>query len=105
MALNDKETLVKVFDTFSAKIKEIVPEWAVTHPFERDAFWLRLNFDQKTKKFKTASNLDFGSVKAVEKLSGLKDRLMTVTVEVRPWFNMAEERAGVSLNVFNVNFD
>lgn len=93
------------FSTLAVQVQEFVPGWDVNNPMSRENFWLRLNFDHRAKKFKTKSNLPLTTTKSAEKINGLKGKEMVATVEVKAWFNLADEKAGVSLNVLSVNFE
>lgn len=105
MELQNKTEVDGLFEKLTKLVQEIVPEWSVNNPMSRENFWLRLNYDEKTKKFKTASNLNFTTVKSVEKITNLKNKEMKATVEIKAWFNLKDEKAGVSLNVIEVDFE
>lgn len=105
MEFEDALPLELLFMDLASKVEALVPGWAVNNPLARENFWLRLNFDHRTKKFKTTSNLGLTSVKTVEKLCGLKGKEINAVVEVKAWFNLADEKAGVSLSVFSADFE
>ncbi len=105
MELSNRAEVNSLFDKLVSLVQEIVPEWEVNNPMSRENFWLRLNYDERTKKFKTNSNLNFTTVKSVEKITNLKDKEMKATVEIKAWFNLKDEKAGVSLNVIEVDFE
>lgn len=105
MELSNRTEVNNLFVRLTNLVQEIVPEWEVNDPMSRENFWLRLNYDERTKKFKTASNLNFTNVKSVEKITNLKDKEMKTIVEIKAWFNFKDEKAGVSLNVIEVYFE
>jgi len=104
MQIDQRAEMNALFEKLAKLVQDKVSEWGVTNPLDREEFWLRLNFDQRTKKFKTTSNLGFTTVKSAEKFTGLKDREINATVEVKAWFNIKDEKAGVSLNVVDIIF-
>jgi hypothetical protein len=104
MQIDQRAEMNALFEKLAKLVQDKVPEWGVTNPLDREEFWLRLNFDQRTKKFKTTSNLGFTTVKSAEKFTGLKDREINAIVEVKAWFNIKDEKAGVSLNVVDIIF-
>lgn len=104
MVLKDLKEIKATAELLAAKVQEFVPHWSVNNPFIKDDFWLRLNFNHRRKEFKTTNNLGLNT-KNVDKISGLLDKGVIASVEVKGWFNMADETAGVSLNVINVIFD
>lgn len=105
MELTDRSSINDLFGKLTKIVQDTVPEWQVNNPLDREDFWLRLNYNEKTKKFKTMSNLNFTNVKSIEKFNELKDKDMTATVELKAWFNLKDEKAGVSLRVIEVNFE
>lgn len=105
MEFEDAIAIETLFGELVAKVETFVTGWDINNPMARDNFWLRLNFDHRAKKFKTTSNLVFTNVKSVEKLCGLQGKEVEATVEIKAWFNLADEKAGVSLNVLSVKFE
>lgn len=105
MEFEDAIPLEKLFEELASIVEGIVPGWDINNPLSRENFWLRLNFDHRTKKFKTTSNLALTTPKSAEKISGLKGKEIKAVVEVRAWFNLADEKAGVSLNVLSADFE
>jgi len=45
------------------------------------------------------------TTKNVEKVSGLLGKEIVASVEIKAWFNLKDEKAGVSLNVLDVTFN
>ena len=104
MEIEELAATKKAFELFAEKVSAIVPEWDVNDPLARENFWLRLAFDHRTKKFKTTTNLNL-TPKNVEKVTGLNGKEIVASVEVKAWFNLKDEKAGVSLNVLDVTFN
>jgi hypothetical protein len=104
MEFEDAIPLKQLFEDLAAKVSETVPDYDINNPLARENFWLRLNFDHRTKKFKTKSNIALTNAKSAEKVVGLKDKEIKAVVEVKGWFNLADKKAGVSLNVLEVDF-
>lgn len=104
MEFEDLKGVKTAFDLFTSQVQEIVPDWPVNNPLARENFWLRLAFDSRTKKFKTTTNLAL-TTKNVEKVSGLLGKEIVASVEIKAWFNLKDEKAGVSLNVIDVTFN
>lgn len=105
MEFEDAISLKKVFADLAEKVESLVPGYDINNPLTRENFWLRLNFDHRTKKFKTTSNLGLTTAKSAEKISGLKGKEITAVVELKGWFNLADKKAGVSLNVLSADFE
>ena len=104
MEFEDLKAMKSSFEMFVAQVQDLVPDWPVNNPLDRENFWLRLGFDNKTKKFKTTTNLAL-TTKNVEKVTGLLGKEIVASVEIKAWFNLKDEKAGVSLNVIDIVFN
>lgn len=104
MDLEDLQTVKTTSELLAAQVQKVVPEWPVNDPFGKEEFWLRLNFNHRRKEFKTTNNLGLNT-KNVEKIGDLLNKKIIASVEVKAWFDMVDQKAGVSLNVINVIFD
>jgi hypothetical protein len=105
MELSNRQEINALFGKLTKLVQQTVPEWSIHDPMTREDFWLRINYNEKTKKFKTTSNLNFTTVKSVEKISNLMGKEVKATVEIKAWFNFKDEKAGVSINVLEVDFE
>ncbi len=87
-----------------AKVQEKVPDWTVINPAVFDPFYVKLAFDNKNKIFKTNSNIFFDPA-VEESLTIPKGKNVEVKAKLMAWFQMSEQKAGVSLNVLRTKFD
>jgi len=104
LELEELQATKKSFELMAEQVQSLVPDWDVNNPLARDNFWLRLAVDNKTKKFKTTTNLNL-TPKSAEKVTGLLGKEVVASVEVKAWFNLKDEKAGVSLNVLDIAFN
>jgi len=104
MDIEELQATKTAFDLFVEKVNSVVPDWEINNPLARENFWLRLAFDHKANKFKTTTNLNL-TPKNAEKVSGIMGKEIVASVEIKAWFNLKEEKAGVSLNVLDVTFN
>lgn len=105
MEFEDTLSVATLFTHLASTVEDLVPGWDINNPMARENFWLRLNFDHRTKKFKTSTNLPITTAKSAEKISDLKGKEIKAVVEVKAWFNLADNKAGVSLNVLSADFE
>ncbi len=99
----DDEHHIKLFERLARGVETSAPDWPVNNPALKDLFYVRLGYNQKTNNFKTEFNCDL-TPKNLEDHEFCIGQSVTVTTEVKAWYNLKDEKAGVSLNVTHVKF-
>ena len=97
------DDVLKLFETLKEVVTTHTPDWFVNNPGEKESFWVRIALDSKTKQFKTKF-VPKVSINEIDEYSLEEFTKATVTADLKAWYSLKDERAGVSLNVRKVEF-